>query len=434
MSRSAVWSLYRRLIRVEDEQEQLPEPARTHAASNALRQIAAQGLQSAGDQVVNAKTVLPWLLSVLGAPATLLALLVPVRESGSMLPQAALTPWLRQRPVRKSAWVLGAAVQAAAVVAMAVVTATGRGWVAGVGIVAALAVFALGRALCSLASKDVLGRTVSLGQRGQINGTVTVIAGIVALTLGIALQRLGDGAGVAVLAVLLGLSALAWVLAIVVYAGIREPAAEPEPAAQTPGWVRTSWELLRSDRTFRRFVTVRSLLLVSALSTPFIVAMGVAHEDANLSGLGLFVLAQGLANLLGGRSFGRLADRSSRRLMVWCAAIASGVIVVFLLAQRFPGLAESSWLYPATYFLIAVVHVGTRVARKTYVIDVTEGDQRTEYVAVSNTVMGALLLAVGAITGLLATWGNEWALVLLAGLGFAGALLGRGLPEAGARG
>jgi hypothetical protein len=54
--------------------------------------IAAQALQNAGDQVVKASTVLTWLLAALGAPAWTIGLLVPIRESGSMLPQAAMTP------------------------------------------------------------------------------------------------------------------------------------------------------------------------------------------------------------------------------------------------------------------------------------------------------------------------------------------------------
>src|SRR5699024_7052338 len=179
MSRSPASTLYHRLVRAEgsSEAQDLTERARGHVPGNGLRQIAAQSLQGAGDQVVNAKTVLPWLLSTLGAPAATLALLVPVRESGSMLPQAALTPWLRRMPARKWAWLAAAPGQAIAAGAMAVRAVTTDGWTAGLGIVAAIAAFVLARALCSLASKDVLGRTVPMGQRGQINGTVTVLSG-----------------------------------------------------------------------------------------------------------------------------------------------------------------------------------------------------------------------------------------------------------------
>ena len=222
----------------------------------------------------------------------------------------------------------------------------------------------------------------------------------------------------------------AWLLAAVVYAGVREPAGEQKVAADAGHWLHDALRLVRADRTFARFVTVRSLLLVSALSPPFVVSLGVSAGGDGLGGLGLFVLAQGVASLVGGSFFGRLADRSSRRLMVWCAIAASALILGFLMLWGFTGARAAAWLYPATYLLLTLVHVGTRVARKTYVVDIAEGDQRTEYVAVSNAIIGVVLLMVGAVTATLASWGPSWALLLLAALGLIGALLGRGLPEA----
>lgn len=421
-------SLYAKLVRTQDaEVDDLDEAARAHVGRNGLRQISAQALQGIGDQVVNAKTVLPWLMTAVAAPSGLLALLVPIRESGSMLPQAALTPWIRRLRARKWAWVAGGVAQAIATVVLAIAAVRAEGWAAGTIILATLAVFALGRALCSLASKDVLGRTVPKGQRGQINGVVTVLSGAVALALGLTLELWVDVDATVVAWLLLG-AAVSWLIAVVVFASVREPEGEVTHAGAA-SWVAASWRLLRDDATFRRFVWVRSLLLVSALSPPFVVALGVAAGGDTLSGLGLFIVAQGVAQLLGGRLFGRLADKSSRLLMVWCAVGASAVLAGFLLLLLLPAVADSTWLYPATYFLLALVHLGTRVARKTYVVDVAEGDKRTEYVAVANTAMGVLLLAAGALTGIFATWGNEAALVLLASLGVLGAVLGRTLPE-----
>src|SRR5699024_11258880 len=89
---------------------------------------------------------------------------------------------------RKWVFVAGAAVQAAAVAVIALVAAFGSGTAAGVGILAALAVFSLGRCLCSIASKDVQGRTVPSGERGQIIGLATSAAGLVAVTLGLAVR------------------------------------------------------------------------------------------------------------------------------------------------------------------------------------------------------------------------------------------------------
>lgn len=59
---------------------------------NAIRIIGASALPNIGDRIVDAKTVLPWLFASIDAPTALVGLLVPIRESGSMLPQVALLP------------------------------------------------------------------------------------------------------------------------------------------------------------------------------------------------------------------------------------------------------------------------------------------------------------------------------------------------------
>ena len=86
------------------------------------------------------------------------------------------------------------------------------------------------------------------------------------------------------------------------------------------------------------------------------------------------------------------------------------------------------------YFLITLTHTGVRVARKTYVVDMAEGDRRTTYVAVANSAMGVILLATGAISGGLAMLGTMWALGFFAVLGLIGVGMARALPEVSAQG
>ena len=424
--------VYQRLVRADRDDQSRDE--QREVAANGTRQILAQALQATGDQVVNAKTVLPWLFASLGVPGGLTGLLVPIRESGSMLPQAALTPWVERTRRRRYLWVLGAAGQALGTAGMALAAAALDGLPAGIVILAALAVFALSRALTSLAGKDVLGRTVPKGERGQINGVTTVLSGAVAITLGLGIRLLGGtDVNATVLVWLLAVAAAFWALAGLVYLGVREPDEEPATPEETAGWAGRAVALLRDDRTFRRFVTARTLLLVSALSPPFVVALAAAAGGGGLSGLGPFVIAQGVASLIGGKWFGRLADRSSRDLMTWGAGAASLLIGAFLLLLRIPSMPSAWWLYPLTYLLLALTHTAVRVARKTYVVDMAEGDERTEYVAVANTAMGVLLLVAGAVSGGLALLGAEIALVFLGLLGLLGVVVSRRLPEVSRR-
>jgi hypothetical protein len=409
--------------------ETLPDGVAEAVPGNAVKQVVALALQKAGDLLVDAKTVLTWLLAALGAPATIAALLVPVRESGSMLPQAWLAPYARSQPVRARLWVAGALGQAAAVALMAVATLLLDGAAAGWAILGALALFALARSLSSLTSKDVLGRTIPKGARGQVTGAATIASGAVAITVGVALRLFGgEDASPATFALLLGAAAFAWVVAGAVFARVVEVPGEhdDEPRGRP---LHEAFALLRDDRPFRRFVTARTVLLVSALAPPFVVTLATREGGAGLAGLGPFVISSGLAALLGGRTWGRLADRSSRRTMTLAAGAASLVVLLFLAVLQVPGLREVTLLYPATYLLLALAHTGVRVGRKTYVTDLAEGNRRTAYVAVSNTAMGALLLVTGAVSSAVALFGPEAALLFLAVLGFAGVAVSRSLPE-----
>lgn len=365
-----------------------------------------------------------------------------------MLPQAALTPWVVSRPRRTRIWMAGAAGQGLAALAMAGLALTLEGWGAGLGILLALAVFSLSRALCSIAGKDVQGRAVPKGQRGQVTGVSTAVAGVVAVGIGVVLQLLGPDLSPAALAVLLAAAALTWLVAVPVFAGIPEdppgsgeeeapgagdqpPGVDGEPGARDgqPSWRAGTVGLLREDRDLRRFVIARALLLVSALTPPFLVSLAVAEGTSLLTGLGSFVIAQGVASVLGGRIFGRWSDASSRGVMALGGLLASvvvlAVVVAVLVGPRGLGLAS----LVAGYFVVSLVHVGVRVARKTYVVDLAEGDLRTRYVAVANTAMGLVLLVTGAASAALATWGEPVALTFLATLGLVGAVASWRLPE-----
>lgn len=106
---------------------QLPAEVRPHVASNGMRIVSANALQSSGDQMVNASTVLPWLFATLGVPAALTGLLVPIREAGSMLPQAFITPLVLRVRYRKWVFIAGALIQSVAVGAMALTAALAEG-------------------------------------------------------------------------------------------------------------------------------------------------------------------------------------------------------------------------------------------------------------------------------------------------------------------
>ena len=143
-------------------------------------------LTKLGDSIANPKTTLTWMMDAIGAPVALTGLLVPVRESGSLIPQLIIAAFVRRQPVRKWVWVVGSLLQSAAVFAMGLTAWKLGGAVAGAAVVVSLAVFSLSRGLSSVAAKDVLGKTIPKTRRGRVNGFSASAAGLATLGVGAA--------------------------------------------------------------------------------------------------------------------------------------------------------------------------------------------------------------------------------------------------------
>ncbi|OFK92239.1 MFS transporter [Corynebacterium sp. HMSC068H04] len=398
-------------------------------SANARRFVWSNGLQGVGDQLLSGKTVLPWLFSAAGVPGFFTGLLVPLRESGSMLPQAALTPWVVSHPARKRLWVLGSVGQGVCAAIIAAAAVLVRGPFLGLIVCLALAVLAVLRALCSLTGKDVQGRTISKGRRGVVTSRATQLGGAVTLITGGILAVLGELPRWG-LALLLAIGAATWFLAAAVFRSIEEPV--PENSGQkgiNRSWWKDTWQLYTQDARFRGFVNVRALLLVSALSTSFIVVLSQNIGSQALSGLGGFVLASGLASLVGGRVSGVLSDKSSRLVMSWAAGAAAIILLAIVACAAWAPTAVSMWALPLGFFLVNLAHAAIRVARKTYVVDMAGEDKRTRYVGAANTMMGVILLVVGGISAVIALAGPSAAILFLACIGLIGAWRARALPE-----
>lgn len=387
-------------------------------------------LTKLGDAIASPKTTLAWLTTAIGAPGWVLGFLVPIRESGSMIPQLFIGGAVRTLAVRKWVWVAGAVGQALCVAGIGVVALSLRGTAAGLTILALVAGFSLCRALCSITSKDVLGKTIPKDKRGQLTGWASSAAGLISVALGLVLllpiQRQFDASALGF--VLIGAGAL-WLVAAAVYAQVPEREGATG-GGRGAGEALKRLSLLASDRPFRRFVLTRALLMCSALSAPYYIALAQQDSGSALSALGAFVAASGAASLVAAPIWGRVADRSSRWVMVLAAIVTSGIgLTTFALHRFVPGVTETVWFLPVAYFTLALAHSGVRVGRKTYVVNLGGDNLRTDYVAISNTVIGVLLLVVGSVGALTPLIGNGGVIGLLALMGLAGAALGTTLPE-----
>lgn len=425
--------IYQQLVNEEDARvcTDISDQACQVVPGNFLLQVLTQFLTKLGDAIANPKTVLAWLMSALAAPAALTAFLVPIRESGSLLPQLLIAAWVRRQPLRKWTFVIGCVLQGLAVAGMGIVAVTLQGTIAGGALLGCLALFSLARGLCSVASKDVLGKTVPKTRRGRVSGWSEFLAGLVTIGVGVVmLLGIGEDRGMTQWLILLALAAALWLLASISYAMIREFPGATEGGGNAINEAFGRLSLLRTEPDFRRFVIARSLLLCSALSAPFFILMAHQNTESALLALGLFVVADGVASLVSAPFWGRFADVSSRRVMILAGAGAALVgLGLVLVVELLPSMAGQTWLYPAFFFLLSIAHSGVRMGRKTYIVDLAGGNKRTDYVAVSNTVIGAVLLAAGSIGALSSVISLSGVIVVLAAMGLTGAWMSARLPE-----
>ncbi|GAA0783556.1 MFS transporter [Marinobacterium sediminicola] len=404
-------NLYTKLANEEDARackDISPEACR-EVPGNFARILFSQFLTKLGDAFANPKVVLPALLQQAGAPLYLIGFLVPIRESGSLIPQLLIANHVRRLAIRKHVWVLGSVVQAVCMLAIALSLFWLQGAAAGWTVIVLLIAFSLARGLCSVASKDVIGKTIPKPKRGRLSGLASSLAGAITLMTGLMLYLRGQSSqtdtDALFYAAFIALGGTFWLMASALFARVEESPGETDGGINGLLHAFSKLKLLKEDRPFRHFVLTRSLLLCTALSAPYYVILSGDYQSVTLT-LGIFVITSGLAGLISGPFWGLFADRSSRQVMIVSALIAATLgLTINLIAARTPELLSSLWLLPAFYFLLTISHEGVRIGRKTYLVNMATGNRRTDYVSVSNTFIGVVLLLIGlgcALSGLTA--------------------------------
>ncbi|MBY5989327.1 MFS transporter [Roseovarius atlanticus] len=392
-------------------------------ARNGLRHIFSLSLTKIADGLIDPKLVLSWLLGVLGAPGSLVALLVPLREAGALLPQVLLAPWLEQRRQRRWMWVAGSAGQGLMAAGIAASAIFLQGWAAGLAICILLAALAVFRAACSVSYKDILGKTVGQTKRGAVTGMAGSVASIAVLVFaGLMLSGLIQTKAAVIAAI--ALAACLWIAAALIFSTLNEDDSTP----QTDTGLHRFRDVIREDANLRRFILVRGLLTATALAPPFLAVMTTQGDDNNLRTLGALLVASAAAGVVSSYAWGWLADRSSR-LMLLAAGLLGALAMAAGVAANLAGWAQTTALIPGVLFVLMVAYHGVRQVRSTYLVDISPEDRRTVNSAVANLAIGIILLLAGAFGGALSWVGPNAALIGFAAMSALGGLAALGLRD-----
>lgn len=364
------------------------------------------------EQLMSPSVTLPWILSLVGNSSGLSGMLVPLKNLGSLLPQLMVSGAIRKYPVRKYFWAIPAFVQGVMVILMGISLLFLEGIDAGIAVVFLLLLFSIASGVSSVAFKDVMGKTIPKGKRGHLLAWRATGGGVLTLLFGLALYfYLKSSEPMAIILLLVGSAAVLWILAGVFFAWIKEGPGATGGGRTPIQEFKAGLQFLKEDQNLRNFVLARAFLMAIPLAQPFFVIIGKESTRAEFSGLGIFVIASGIAAMVSSPFWGRFADRSSRKMMLGIALFGivncCGVLGFMYLQPA----SQNLYLFAPLILLNMMAHGGARLSRKTYLTDFAPEAERPLYIALSNTLIGVFTLLTAGI-GFIAEWFNYEVLLL----------------------
>ena len=386
-------------VAIDDEGracKDIPDSACNDQPGNFFTHVGSLSLSKLADGLIDPKLVLSWLMTSLGAPAYLVGLLVPVRESGALLPQLFTAGTIREMQLRKYAWAVGAGVQGLAALGLFASALMLEGASAGWAMLGCLAILALARSVCSVSYKDVLGKTVAKSRRGTATGLASsvsaafmIVFAVLLITDWIPRMELVLGG--------LALAGILWIVSAFLFLGLEEKKGATEGGGSQSALFRQHYRVLKNDRQLRTFILARACLTATALAPPFMISAASAGGQSAFEGLGFLVLASSGAALVSSAVWGRLADRSSRKVLFYAGAAGAAALAATSVSGGL-GYLGAAWVLPALLLVLMVAYQGVRLGRSTHLVDMADEDTRAIYTAVSNTIIGIVLIA-GSLFG-----------------------------------
>jgi hypothetical protein len=372
------------------------------------------------DLFTSPKTTLPWLINAVNGPSWLISLLVPVKESGSLLPQAFInTFFLSRYESRTGLWRIGASLQAVGIAGLVIVSyllnaddniATN---LFALLFLLLLILTSIGRSCCSLAMKDIQANYVEKGRRGKLLGIAGTFSALLTLAVTAVWELSSNELSSATILYLLALSSLSFLITIVIMAPL-SVSIDSENQDTKTAW-KTQINAVFKHKNTRHLLINRVLMLHTALVPPYLIAQQAKGDDSSLF---VYIGLSALASLISSFLWGKLSDRSAITTLRLAGILSGFTLLLFYFSTEQP----SSMAVSIVFFIIMLCHEGVRTGRKTYLLDVTESANRRHVVSIVNTAVGLCLLGFGILYALIHQQLNDAIIPLMGAMILAGAL------------
>ncbi len=349
--------------------------------------------------------VLSWFVSQLTTSNFLIGLITPIQGGGWFLPQLVISSYLqrRQRKLPFYARVAGARVAIWGLMTLAVFLIEDPALLLVV-FFTLLAAYSLTAGLAGISFIDIVAKAIPATRRGAFFGWRRFSGGFLALGGSLLVKYiLDEGRGLTFpdnYAILFLLSFFALCVGLGSFTLVVEPV-EPvnEERVSLGRQFRRALDLPRRDANYRRFLTMRLLLMAAEIATPFYIVYAKRALSVSVGMVGVYLTGATLASFASNLLWGRISDRRGNKLLLILSS-ALGLLIPLTalsigpLADMWPGLRE---LAPSLFALVFVLSGGYKsgamIGNMNFLLEIAPADSRPLYIGFTNTTMGIALLA-----------------------------------------
>jgi MFS family permease len=361
-------------------------------------------------RILGAGLLLTWFLSDLSASAFLVGLIVPIQYGLALLAQPAIAQWLSTKPrhapyYARQSWLRGL-LWCALGAGASLIGRQHSVWLI-ILFFAVITADAVAAGVGNIAFNDTLARVIPKRLRGQVRSWRGIFGSLMAAAAALLIHSyFSDRSGVSAFAWLFAIAGVLYAIGGSIFLLLDEPAERrasrrPRLAEVLPR-IR---ELLR-NRPFRRFVIVQSLLVPLTQALPFFTLFGRRVFHLETETLGLLILSDAAAPVIGNFIWGKLADAKSNRFVIAAAAICG--LAAPICAGLLQLLGGSRWavilLFAAIVFVVGAASVGVDLATKNYVLELApDASQRPLYIGINDALVALptmLLAGAGVVIDL----------------------------------
>ncbi len=355
-----------------------------------------------GITFVGQTTVLPSFVSQLTDSAPLIGLISTIQTGAWLLPQLIAASYLADKDRKKPYLLLPAIIGRPVFLLLAGVLflAGDRAPALILGLFfVSLAVFMGTDALASVAWFDILSKTIPPTRRGRLIGTGQVLSGLLTVGAGAVVNVVLGPQGPSFphnYALLFFLAGLSFFVSWLAMSFLREPVT-PMQTRRLPwnAFLPKLLTVLRENRTFRLATALRLLTGLSGMALPFYVVYATGELHLGVGAIGLFLSSQVVGGILAGFVWGYLNERSGSKIVIQCSTIlafASPLLALLMGPIRHLAGASTIYVYSLIFLAIGALNSSYMPGFINFVLELAPPEERTTYIALTNTLCGVLLV------------------------------------------